>query len=362
MNHPTYDEYWLARNVPKDLDRITHPVLIVASWFDAEDFYGPFRMYRAIEEKNQPNATTLVVGPWTHGGWARSDGESIGRVHFGSKTGVFYREQVELPFFNYYLKAKGTLDLPEALVFETGAGEWRRHDAWPPKGTSPLVLYLLPDGHLARDRAPAGSSEPFDEYVSDPRRPVPFSAQIRPIEGHDHMVDDQRFAWTRPDVLSYETPPLTEDVTIAGPILARLHVSTTGTDGDWVAKLIDVFPGREPEPGPGPTGGGMGGYQMLVAGDILRAKFRNSFTRPEPMTPDEVTKLEFELGDRYHTFRKGHRIMVQIQSSWFPMFDRNPQTFVDVYHAKPEDFQRATHRVYRSSRFPSQIVVRTLRR
>ena len=360
MKHGTYDEYWQSRNVPKDLERITHPVLIVASWFDAQDFYGPFRMYRAIEEKNQPNQSTIVVGPWTHGGWGRSDGESIGAIQFGSKTAEFFRTQVERPFFDYYLKDKGELDLPEALVFETGSNQWRRYDAWPPTGTIPGELYLRADGRLTIDSPPDYPGEAYDEYVSDPRKPVPYSAEITTTEGHEFMVEDQRFAWTRPDVLVYETPPLEEDLTVAGPIAATLYVSTTGTDGDWVAKLIDVFPETEPDPSPNPENVTMGGYQALLAGDILRGKFRNSLSDPQPMTPNEVTKLEFSLGDKHHTFRKGHRIMVQVQSSWFPMFDRNPQSFVDIYHAAAADYRRATHRVYRSSQFPSHLTVPVL--
>ncbi len=360
MNHGTYDEYWQARNVPKDLENITHPVLIVASWFDAQDFHGPFRMYRAIEEKNRPNKTHLVVGPWTHGGWSRSDGESIGPIHFGSKTGVFFRQEVELPFFNYYLKGKGTLNLPEALVFETGANRWQRHEQWPPQGATPHKLYMQANGSLALDRAPAPTPDSFDDYVSDPQKPVPYSAVITTSEGHEFMVEDQRFASTRPDVLVYQSARLTEDLTIAGPIDATLYVSTTGTDGDWVAKLIDVLPPDQPDPQPNTYNVRMGGYQMLVAGDILRAKFRNSLSKPEPMIANQVTKLEFSLGDKYHTFRKGHRMMVQIQSSWFPMFDRNPQTFVDIYHARPSDYRRATHKVYRSREYPSHLTIPVL--
>jgi putative CocE/NonD family hydrolase len=360
MTHGTYDEYWQARNVPKDLENITHPVLIVASWFDAQDFYGPFRMYRAIEEKNRPNKTTLVVGPWTHGGWSRSDGESIGPVRFGSKTGVFFRQEVELPFFNYYLKDKGTLNLPEALVFETGANRWQRHEQWPPQGTSPHKLYLQASGGLALDKVPPRMAESFDAYMSDPEKPVPYSAVVTTIEGHEFMVEDQRFAATRPDVLVFQSPRLTEDLTIAGPIDAVLYVSTTGTDGDWVAKLIDVLLPDEPDPQPNPYNVRMGGYQMLVAGDILRAKFRNSLSKPEPMVPNQVTKLEFSLGDKYHTFKKGHRVMVQIQSSWFPMFDRNPQTFVDIYHAQRSDYRRATHKLFRSAEYASHLAVPVL--
>ncbi len=354
MQHGTYDEYWQARNVPKDLVNVTHPVLIVAGWQDAEDFYGPFRMYRAIEEKNPGNRSTIVVGPWVHGGWARGDGESLGAIDFGSKTGEFYRTRVELPFFNAHLKDKGTADLAEALMFETGGNRWRRCDAWPPAGVESRRLYLREEGRLSFD-PPAARGETADTYVSDPRKPVPYTAEITPREGRLWVVEDQRFVSSRPDVLVYESEPLAEDLTVAGPLEVTLHASTTGTDADWVVKLIDVFPDHTPDPSPSPTGARLGGYQMLLAGDILRGKFRDSFSHPSPLVPGQVTRLAFELGDRFHTFRKGHRLMVHVQSSWFPMFDRNPQTFVDIYHAEPSDYRTATMRVLRSADSPSYL-------
>ena len=356
MTHGTYDEYWQARNVPKDLVNINHPVLIVAAWFDAQDFYGPFRMYRALKEKNPANKTTLVVGPWLHGGWARGDGDTLGRINFSSKTAVHYRTTIELPFFNYYLKDKGRLTLPEAVVFETGGNKWHSYGQWPPAGTHPRNMYLQAGGTLASTapgvRSDDRSDEAADDYISDPAKPVPYTAEITTTEGHLFMVEDQRFVWGRPDVLVYQTPPLTEDLTIAGPIDVSLQVSTTGSDGDWVVKVIDVYPGNLPAP--------MGHFQMLLAADILRAKFRNSMSRPEPMVPAQPTKLAFTLGDKYHTFLKGHRLMVQIQSSWFPMFDRNPQTFTDIYHAKDSDYRKATHKVYRSASLPSFITLPVL--
>jgi len=341
-------------------------VLIVAAWFDAQDFYGPFRMYRALEEKSPGSKTTLVVGPWQHGGWASSDGETLGHIAFGSKTAERFRSEIELPFFNYYLKDKGPgrsapyadragrLNLPGAIVFETGANKWHDYDQWPPKGTRRRNLYLQSGGRLAF-AAPTGDES--DSYVSDPRKPVPYTAEVSTTEGHVFMVEDQRFVAGRPDVLVYETPPLTESLTIAGSIDANLNVATTGTDADFVVKLIDVYPGNAPDPKPNPDKVRMGHFQMLLAGDILRAKFRNSMSAPEPMVPNQPTKLTFTLGDKYHTFLKDHRVMVQIQSSWFPMFDRNPQTFVDIYHAKEEDYQKATQTVFRSASLPSFITV-----
>jgi hypothetical protein len=323
------------------------PVLIVAGWFDDQDFYGPFRMFHAIEEKNKPNKSTLVVGPWTHGSWERGAGDSIGAIKFGSRTGEYFRQKVELPFFNHWLKDKGEWNAPKALVFETGTNQWRSYDQWPPKDAETRSLYFQDHGRLTFTPPAAGAVSPFDSYVSDPWKPVPYTAQIRTSEGYLYTIEDQRFARSRPDVLVYQTEPLEENLTVSGPVRAVLDVSTTGTDADWVAKLIDVYPSDAP--------GTMGGYQMLLTGDILRGKFRNSLSKPEPMVPNQVAHLEFELGDKNHTFLKGHRIMVQVQSSWFPMFDRNPQTFVDIYHAKESDYQEATQRVYRSPGNSSRI-------
>lgn len=361
MVHGTYDEYWQARNVPKDLRGVRHPVLLVASWFDAQDFWGPLRMYEALVEHNPEAEVHFVIGPWIHGGHARTPGDRIGAIEFGSNTAEHYRDEVELPFFEHVLKDAGELDLPPVLAFETGVNQWRELERWPPPGTEPLELHLAAAGVLLAG-AGAGENAGFDAYVSDPAKPVPYSAEIRTIEGHEFMVEDQRFAATRPDVLVYQTEPLTEDLTIAGPIVAHLQVETTGTDADFVVKLIDVFPGDAPDPEPNPRAIRMGGYQMLLAADILRAKFRRSFTTPEPMVPGTITKLEIPLGDKYHTFRAGHRIMVQVQSSWFPLFDRNPQTFVDIYHAEPSDFQKAEHRVHRTREAPSFVRVEVLRR
>jgi putative CocE/NonD family hydrolase len=357
MEHGTYDAYWQARNVPKDLDNISHPVLIVAGWFDAEDFYGPFRMYRAIEEKNPGNKSVLVVGPWPHGGWARTDGDSLGAIRFESMTGEYFRTRAELPFFNYYLKDKGELDLPEALVFETGGNQWHELDQWPPGDSTPRNLYLHADGRLSFSQPSADVGDAFDRYVSDPAKPVPYTAEITNREARLFVVEDQRFVSSRPDVLVYQSDVLEEDLAIAGPIDVTLFASTTGTDADWVVKLIDVFPGDYPDPDPNPCGVRMGGYQMLLAGDILRGKFRNSLSAPEPMAPNEVTQISFTLGDRYHTFLKGHRIMVHIQSSWFPMFDRNPQRFVDIYHARENDYQKAIQTVYRSATAGSHLTL-----
>ncbi len=286
------------------------------------------------------------------------DGDSLGNIRFDVKTGNDYRTKVEFPFFNYYLKDKGTLDLPEAFVFETGSNQWRSYDHWQPKETTEQNLYFHPDGKLSFS-APNKNSE-FDSFISDPKKPVPFSQEIRTSQGHLWMVEDQRFASIRPDVLVYQTDILIENVTIAGPIVASLYVSTTGTDADWVVKLIDVYPGDAPDNDPNPCDIRMGDFQMLLAGEVFRGKYRNSFENSEPFVPDEVTKIESDLRDKCHTFLKGHRIMVQIQSSWFPVIDRNPQKFVDIYHANKSDFQKAEHRVYRTEKFSSHIKLRIL--
>lgn len=360
MQHGDYDEYWKKQNVLQHLNNIKHPILNVAGWFDAEDFYGPMSIYFTIEKKNPNNKSTLVVGPWLHGGWARMAGNSLGNIRFDSKTGVYFRKEVEFPFFNYYLKDKGQLNLPEALVFETGSNQWRSYDQWPPKEAKEKNLYFHADGKLSFTPPSEKSDQADDSYISDPNKPVPFSAEIRTSQGHLWMVEDQRFAARRPDVLVYQSDVLTEDVTIAGPIIASLYVSTTGTDADWIVKLIDVYPGDAPDNLPNLCKIRMGDFQMLVGADVFRGKYRNSYEKPEPFVPNKVTKIEYDLRDKCHCFRKGHRIMVQVQSTWFPVIDRNPQKFVDIYHAKESDFQKATHKVYRSAANASHLKLKVL--
>jgi putative CocE/NonD family hydrolase len=309
------------------------------------------------------------MGPWYHGGWGRSDGDALGPVKFNAKTSEYYREQVQLPFFEYHLKGKGTPKLAKATVFETGTNRWRKYDAWPPRQAERKALYLQPGGRLGFEPPSAASGE-FDEYVSDPARPVPYYDKIGIGMDRDYVTADQRFASRRPDVLVYESGVLDEDVTIAGPVEAELFVSTTGTDSDWVVKLIDVYPDdygeadqRRQEQGPRPpdTGVRYGGYQQLVRGDVMRGKFRNSYEKPEPFRPGEPTSVRFALPDTCHTFRAGHKVMVQVQSSWFPLADRNPQTFTDIYAARPEDFRKATQRVYHQGDKESRVMVRVVK-
>ena len=366
--HGTYDEYWQERTPLPHLQSVKPAVLTVGGWFDAEDLYGPLSVYRKLATDNPDTSAHLVMGPWTHGGWHRNDGDTLGHVRFDQKTSVFFRREIELPWLNYHLKDGPSPELPAATVFETGTNQWRRYDAWPPTNATETRLYLAAAGGLTFDQPTSddhldelAEHEEYDEYVSDPMKPVPFVPNITVSMTQEHMIDDQRFAATRPDVLVYQTPPLTEDRTVAGPILVDLRVATSGTDSDWVVKLIDVYPGDYPNPEPNPKAVRMGGYQQLVRGEAFRGKFRNGFDQPEPFEPNEPTTVAYDMPDIYHTFRRGHRIMVQIQSSWFPMVDRNPQTFCDIYSCGEDAFVKATQRVYRSRDLPSAVVLQVVR-
>ena len=365
LKHPNYDTYWQDQNALKDLKGIRPAVLNVTGWFDQEDFYGPMSIYYTIEKNNPHNRSTLVVGPWNHGGWGAGGGDSLGPVKFDSPTGEYFRREVQLPFFQHYLKDAPGKPLPEAVVFETGTNVWKTYDSWPPKEAVKRNLYLQPAGKLSF-APPANDAPPFDSYVDDPAHPVPFTTEKRPTQGFLWMVEDQWFASTRPDVLVYQTEPLDRDLTIAGPIIAKMRVSTSGTDADFIVKLIDGFPDNVPPALTAdfavPPGGRvaardqrMRNYQMLVGAEVFRAKYRHSYSKPEPMVPNQVTPLEWDLRDKYHTFQKGHRIMVQVQSSWFPLIDRNPHQFMDIYAATPSDFHPATQRVYHSAAQPSHL-------
>ncbi|HMV85314.1 MAG TPA: CocE/NonD family hydrolase [Blastocatellia bacterium] len=360
IDHPNYDEFWQKRSLWKFMKNVNCAVLNVGGWFDAEDPMGPFHIYRAVEKENPKTENLIVMGPWSHGGWGRGDGDKLGNVNFAVKTGAIFREQIQFEFFMRHLKDKKT-ELPEAFMFLTGLNEWRRLPAWPPKEAKPMTLFLNAGGHLTTN-APTEANG-FDEYLSDPNRPVPHLGYINEGFTRDYMTEDQRFAAQRPDVLVYETAPLTEDLTIAGPIKVSLNVSTTGTDSDFVVKVIDVYPGDYPQPQPAagqpvPSNSvRMGGYQQLVHGEPFRGKFRNGFEKPEAFTPGKPAAINFAMPDVYHTFRKGHRVMIHVQSSWFPLVDRNPQKFTDIPKAKAEDFQKATQRVYRSREMNSSVTV-----
>jgi putative CocE/NonD family hydrolase len=345
IDHTTYDEVWQSRSIWKHLKNIKPAVMTVGGWFDAEDLQGPLRTFDFMENNSPPAANMLVMGPWTHGGFARGDGDRVGNVSFGSKTGQYYRENIEFPFFMYHLKGKGSGSFPRAWVFETGTNQWRKFDAWPPKSAASKTLFLDEKGTLA---AAEPAKQGFDEYISDPNRPVPYMSSIVMGMAAGYMTEDQRFASTRTDVLVYNTSPLDRDMTIYGPILVDLKVSTSATDSDFDIKLIDVYPGDYPsyETPSAPGAVPMGGYQQLVRGEPFRGKFRKGFEKPVPFEPGKPDRIAFKMPDIAHTFREGHRIMVQIQSSWFPLTDRNPQKFIDIPRARTEDFVKAIQRVF----------------
>ena len=359
LAHPNYDAYWQARNIRPHLKNVRCAVMTVGGWYDGEDLFGALETYRAVERQNPGITNLLVMGPWTHGAWSRSAGDKLADLNFRAKTADYYRTQIELPFFRRYLKDDTNFIPTEAHLFETGTDRWRRFDTWPPAGAVERRLYFRPGNALAFD-PPAETSEAFDEYVSDPAKPVPFTLETTTDYPRGYPVHDQRFAASRPDVLIYETEPLDEDLTIVGPLVVDLQVSTTGTDSDWVVKLVDVLDPDFPDPEPNPAYVKMGGYQELVRGDVMRGRFRNSLEKPEPFEPGRVTLVSFTMPDICHTFRRGHRVMVQVQSSWFPLVDRNPQTFVNIATATPADFRKATQRVYRQSGAASSLRVQIL--
>ncbi len=367
VEHDTYDAFWQSRAIAPHLKNVKAAVLTVGGWFDAEDPQGPFTTYSAIEKQNPGIVNGLVMGPWVHGGWARGEGARLGHVSFDSKTSDYFRKELQFPFFEQHLKGvKPAAPIAEVTAFETGSNVWRRHTAWPPVQAKPRTLWFGAGGKLGWQQ-PAASAVAYDEYVADPRKPVPFIGYPATGVPKEYMVSDQRFAATRPDVLVYQSEVLEEDVTIAGPVTPKLFVSTTGTDADWVVKLIDVYPEAYPETPSERRGSdipaprlAMGGYQQLVRGNPLRGKFRHSFEQPEAFVPGKVEPLSFAIGDVNHTFRRGHRIMVQVQNSWFPLVDLNPQTFTHIPKARPEDFKKATQRVYRAPEAASGVQVMVL--
>ena len=355
INHPDYDAFWKRQAFAPWLNRVTVPTLNVAGWWDQEDFYGPIKIYELLERHDAAKQNFLVVGPWNHGGWSRGEGRKLGNVDFGSPTAEHYRRNIMEPFLAYYLKGKGKAERPEALTFRTGANEWVEHDQWPPKrNVVDQKLYFRENGGLSFEPPIAGMPEAFDSYVSDPANPVPY--RKRPIEVRSGwttwLVEDQRFVHRRPDVLSWSTEPLKEDVTVSGRIIANLFASTSGTDSDWIVKLIDVYPEKyEADPK-------MGGYQLMIAGDVFRGRYRKSFEKPEAIPANAVLPYQVPFPANDHVFKKGHRIMVQVQSTWFPVIDRNPQRFIaNIFDAKETDFQAATQRIFRSTRHASHIAM-----
>lgn len=361
--HDTYDAYWHERDLSRHMKNVKCAVLVVGGWYDAEDLSGPYRTFYATSKLNPDTPTTLVEGPWVHGGWSRGDGSHLGDVQFNAKTSEYFRTNVQFPFFEHYLKGKGAAQ-PKAVVFETGTNVWRNFDAWPPKAATAKTLYFHAGGKLSFE--PPTESQSKDEYISDPNHPVPFVGYTTDSVPQRYMVDDQRFASYRPDVLVYETDPLEEDVTIAGPISPKLKVASSATDSDFVVKLIDVYPHDYPDSNQEGNPNKrvleappvhMSSYQQLLRGEPFRAKFRTNWEKPEPLVPGKETDINFTMPDLFHTFRRGHRIMIQVQSSWFPLTDRNPQTFTDIPNATPEQFQKATEQVFHQTDAASGVEV-----
>jgi uncharacterized protein len=364
VEHPNYDQFWQQQAMAGYLKKVNVPTMNVAGWWDQEDFYGPLKIYGTLEPHDSKRQSYFVAGPWNHGGWARSVASNLGKIQFGSNTSQHYRAQIEAPWFAYWLKDKGKLLMTEAITFQTGANEWKSYDQWPPRNlTDDRQLYFHANGKLSFNAPSSTDEKAFDSYLSDPANPVPY--RPRPIEPTYYprgsgwgawLVEDQRFAHQRPDVLSWETEPLTEDVTITGNVLAHLFAATTGSDSDWIVKLIDVYPEEyEKEPK-------MGGYQLMVANEVFRGRFRKSFTKPEAIEPNKVNEYVIDLHQCDHRFLKGHKIMVQVQSTWFPVIDRNPQKYVEnIFKAKDADYIAATQRVFRSQKFPSHLRVSLVR-
>ncbi len=361
--HPSYDEFWKRHAVAYGLKEPTVPNLNVAGWWDQEDFYGPMATYERLEKSDKKNLNFIVAGPWNHGGWGGGPGKTLGEIPFGSDTGVYFRRNIEAPWFAFWLKDKGKLPLKEAMMFQTGSDTWTVFDAWPPREAKTRSLYFHEDGKLSFEAPDTDASQAFDSYESDPAHPVPY--RQRPVDRtypHDHpgswytwLVQDQRFVDERPDVLTWQTEELAEDVTVAGQVTGKLFASTTGSDSDWVVKLIDVYPQKVS------ADWKLSGYELMIADEIFRGRYRHSFEMPEAITPNEVTPYTIDLHTANHVFKKGHRMMVQVQSTWFPLYDRNPQKFVrNIFEAKESDFQKATQRVYRSKRFPSSVEISVL--
>ena len=359
--HPNYDAFWQRQAMKPYLTRVTVPTLNVAGWWDQEDFYGPVTIYRELETHDRQNQNFLVVGPWQHGGWG-GPGQKLGAIDFGSPTGEYYRVHIEAPFFAYYLKGEGTLAQPEATVFESGSNKWRTFDSWPPKNAATRSLYFHAGGKLSFDPPTAAETSSNDSYVSDPANPVPY--RRRPIEPtyyprgsgwYTWLLEDQRFVQRRPDVLSWETEPLASDVIVAGDITARLFASTTGRDADWIVKLIDVYPEKYD------ADFKLGGYELMVANDVFRGRFWKSFAKPVALVPNAVTPFTIDLHTQSYRFQKGHRIMVQVQSTWFPIIDRNPQTWVpNIFLAKESDYKAQTHRIWRTPAQSSRVEIQTV--
>ncbi len=362
VNHPNYDRFWQERNLLPHLKEVKPAILVVGGWYDAEDLYGTFSNYQAMEKNSPGGNIRIVIGPWRHGGWARNSGDHLGYVWFSTDPAPseYFRKNVEFPFFQYYLKGKGKYKPAEATMYITGSNKWKTFDTWPPQHTVSSTLFFAPEHQLSFSEP---STSGYDEYVSDPAKAVPYTELITTGMSAQYMTDDQRFAGRRPDVLVYQTSPLKKNLTIAGKTQVDLYVSTTGTAADWIVKVIDVYPDDFPDFKGNPPTIHMGGYQQMVRSEVFRGRYRNSYENPEPFIPGKVTPVHFPLQDILHTFKEGHRIMVQVQSTWFPLVDLNPQKYVENIYldARPEDFIKATHRVYTGGEHASRIEFRVLK-
>ncbi len=355
LQHDTYDAYWKARNIRPHLKNVSIPTMVVGGWFDAEDLFGALHTYEAIEKQSEKNNNRLVMGPWTHGAWESEDWSKFATQDFGSNTSKFFQDSLETTFFNFYLKDKGIFNVAEVTVFETGSNKWKSYAEWPPKNSTSINYYFGDEQQLSTKKPTNLNS--FKEYISDPANPVPYTNGIFGRRNNEYMAEDQRFVANRPDVVLFKTPALKEDITLTGRIIADLFVSTTTTDADFVVKLIDVLPENEPNISNAVKNIQMAGYQRLVRAEVMRGKFRNSYEVPEPFTPETITEVKFDLNDVAHTFKKGHKIMVQVQSSWFPLVDRNPQKFMRIPEATEKDFQKASIRIYHDTFHPSAIIL-----
>jgi uncharacterized protein len=355
LQHDSYDSYWKARNIRSHLKNITTPTLVVGGWFDAEDLFGALKTYEAIEKQNPINKTSIVMGPWTHGAWASGSWTKYGTHEFNSNTSKTYQDSIETAFFNYYLYNSGDYKIGEATMYNTGKNEWKSFTSWPPQNTTLTNYYLQANQELSIAKATNANS--FSEYSSDPNKPVPYNGWVSARRNNEYMVDDQRFASTRPDVLVFETTVLENDITIAGSITAQLKVSISTTDADFIVKVIDVMPENEPNPKDAPKWLNMAGYQQLVRAEVIRGKFRNSFEKSEAFVPNKIETINLQLNDVLHSFKKGHKIMVQIQSSWFPLVDRNPQQFLKIPEANDSDFIKSTIKIYHNNDNSSKIVL-----
>ena len=356
VNHPNYDDFWQKQGLDARLDSPRVHIMHVAGWWDQEYFYGPQKTYEILEKKDAHHKNNIVIGPWNHGGWAGGPGNKLGNIKFDTSTGIDFRKDIQAKWFAWYLKGKGDGNFAEAITFQTGSNQWKTYDTWPPSAAAKKNLYLQANGKLSFNKPVARKSSSSDSYISDPAHPVPY--RTRPIEEtygpgsrwYTWLLEDQRFVDKRPDVLSWETDLLESDITVTGNLSAKLFAATTGSDADWVVKLIDVYPAEYPKEIK------MGGYQLMVANDVFRGRFRNSFVHPEPITPNKIESYTVDLHSINHVFKKGHRIMVQVQSTWFPIIDRNPQHYVpNIFEAAETDFIKATHSIYRSAQYPSHI-------